>query len=51
MTEPDNYDDRDPDDGDGGWLPEVLCEECGGTGLAVEGWDCEACDGEGGFPP
>lgn len=32
--------------------PELIrCEVCGGTGLAVEGWDCEACEGEGGFEP
>ena len=23
------------------------CPTCGGTGLSVEGWDCEDCDGEG----
>lgn len=27
----------------------IRCDRCLGTGLAVEGWDCEACGGEGGF--
>jgi DnaJ-class molecular chaperone len=25
------------------------CAECNGSGSAPEGWDCEECDGEGGF--
>lgn len=26
---------------------EVKCQECGGTGLEWEGWDCWYCDGLG----
>lgn len=29
--------------------PHVVCSECNGTGIAVEGWDCEECDGIGYF--
>lgn len=25
------------------------CFACNGTGIAVEGWDCEECDGYGYF--
>jgi hypothetical protein len=25
------------------------CATCNGTGIAVEGWDCEDCDGYGNF--
>ena len=33
---------------DGGWVPvDCMCDECGGTGLAIEGCDCEECDGLG----
>ena len=28
---------------------ELMCDECRGSGLCVEGWDCPACFGEGGF--
>jgi DnaJ-class molecular chaperone len=27
----------------------VICKTCNGTGIAVEGWDCEDCDGYGYF--
>lgn len=27
----------------------VTCSACGGTGIAVEGFDCEECDGMGYF--
>lgn len=44
----------DPDDHfeDDDCYPEpelVRCDACGGTGLAVEGWDCGECLGEGAF--
>lgn len=29
---------------------EIVCPTCNGTGIAVEGWDCEDCDGEGSWP-
>lgn len=29
--------------------PTVPCPACGGSGIAVEGWDCEECDGMGYF--
>lgn len=25
----------------------VRCFDCNGTGLTMEGWDCEECDGTG----
>jgi hypothetical protein len=29
---------------DEGW---VKCHHCGGSGLTIEGWDCNFCDGTG----
>lgn len=29
--------------------PGLICTECDGTGIAVEGWPCEECDGYGDF--
>lgn len=29
----------------------LRCDECNGTGLSIEGWNCEGCDGEGDFAP
>lgn len=26
---------------------EVKCPRCGGSGLEIEGWDCDYCDGSG----
>ena len=41
--------DYDPtEDLDDGYVAEELgCTACGGTGVALEGWDCEECDGFG----
>ena len=25
----------------------VTCDACGGSGVTIEGWDCEECDGLG----
>jgi DnaJ-class molecular chaperone len=26
---------------------EVECPRCGGSGITLEGWDCDYCDGDG----
>ena len=41
---PKEYFDDDIDD-DPEYEPGQVCYVCGGSGLSIEGWDCEACDG------
>lgn len=46
-----NHDgDRDWDFDEGPDPPGIICPECNGRGRALEGWPCEACDGNGEWP-
>lgn len=39
---PDCRDENDPDE-----VMQEPCPHCGGSGLEIEGWNCEYCDGYG----